>query len=173
MSYLTIALDSSHDKKSFYCGKQLLDDYLHKQAKQDVKRKLSACFVLVQDKNKKVKGYYTLSSATIQRDLLPEAIVKKLPPSYTDLPATLMGRLAVDNSFQGQGLGELLLLDALKRSYDTSVSSVASMAVIVDPIDEAAVSFYNKYGFILLPDSGRMFIAMDTITTLFRPKEAP
>lgn len=167
MSYLTVALDASHDKKNFNCGKQLLDDYLHKQAKQDIKRKLSACFVLVEDENKKVKGYYTLSSAAIQRGLLPEAIAKKLPPSYKDLPVTLLGRMAVDNSFQGQGLGELLLMDALKRSYDTSMSSVASMAVIVDPIDEVAVNFYKKYGFILLPDSGKMFIAMDTIATLF------
>jgi ribosomal protein S18 acetylase RimI-like enzyme len=166
MSYLAIALNFSHDKKNFNCGKQLLDDYLHKQAKQDVKRKLSACFVLLEDESKKIIGYYTLSSTVVQRDLLPEEIVKKLPPSYNDLPATLLGRLAIDNSFQGQGLGELLLVDALKRSYYTSVSSVASMAVVVDPIDEAAINFYKKYGFILLPDSGKMFIAMDTITKL-------
>jgi ribosomal protein S18 acetylase RimI-like enzyme len=167
MNYLTVALDSSHNKKNFNCGKQLLDDYLHKQAKQDVKRKLSACFVLIENESKRIKGYYTLSSTAIQKDLLPEEITKKLPPNYKNLPATLLGRLAVDNSFQGQGLGELLLIDALKRSYDTSVTSVASMAVIVDPLDDAAIKFYKKYGFILLPDSGKMFIAMDTISTLF------
>src|SRR4051794_29986736 len=105
MSYLTSALDSSHDKKSFACGKDLLDSYLHRQAKQDVKRKLSACFVLVEEEGKKVKGYYTLSSASIQRSMLPEEVIKKLPPSYTDLPATLLGRLAVDNHYKGQGLG--------------------------------------------------------------------
>jgi ribosomal protein S18 acetylase RimI-like enzyme len=167
MNYLTVALDSSHNKKNFNCGKQLLDDYLHKQAKQDVKRKLSACFVLIENESKRIKGYYTLSSTAIQKDLLPEEITKKLPPNYKNLPATLLGRLAIDNSFQGQGLGELLLIDALKRSYDTSVTSVASMAVIVDPLDDAAIKFYKKYGFILLPDSGKMFIAMDTISTLF------
>ena len=165
MSYLTTALDSSHDKKNFVCGKDLLDNYLHTQAKQDVKRKLSACFIL--NEGKAVKGYYTLSSTTIQRDLLPEEIIKKLPLSYKDLPATLLGRLAVDNRYQGEGLGELLLIDALKRSYDTSISSIGSMAIIVDPIDEDAVKFYKKYGFILLPDSGKMFISMETVAKLF------
>jgi len=165
MSYLTTALDSSHDKKNFLCGKELLDNYLHTQAKQDVKRKLSACFIL--SVRKEIKGYYTLSSATIQRDLLPQEIIKKLPPSYKDLPATLLGRLAIDSRYQGQGLGELLLIDALKRSYDTLISSIASISIIVDPIDEGAVMFYKKYGFILLPDSGKMFIPMDTVSKLF------
>jgi GNAT superfamily N-acetyltransferase len=166
MTYLTTALDSLHDKKNFVCGKELLDNYLRTQAKQDVKRKLSACFVL--DKGKIIKGYYTLFGTTIQRDLLPEEIIKKLPPSYKDLPATLLGRLAVDNHYQGQGLGEFLLIDALKRSYDTSTNSIGSMAIIVDPIDKDAVMFYKKYGFILLPDSGKMFISMETVAKLFK-----
>ncbi|SRR6266498_2560588 len=166
MNYITVPLDSSHKKRNFNCNKSLLDNYLHAQAKQDVKRKLSACFILADDENN-VKGYYTLSSTSIQRELLPESIIRKLPASYTDLPATLLGRLAVDNLYKGQGLGELLLIEALKRSYYTSINSVASMAVIVDPIDDDAVKFYNKYGFILLPDSGKMFISMETISELF------
>jgi predicted GNAT family N-acyltransferase len=63
-----------------------------------------------------------------------------------------LGRLAVENSLKGQGLGELILSDALKRSYNTSISRIGSMAIIVDPIDENAVKFYRKYGFIALPD---------------------
>ena len=166
MSYLTEPLNSSHNKKDFTCGKKLLDDYLHTQAKQDVKRRLSACFILAANDNI-VKGYYTLSSTSVRRELLPGNIIKKLPPSYSNLPATLLGRLAINNSFKGQGLGELILMDALKRSYNTSLSSIGSMAVIVDPIDEDAVKFYKKYGFIQLPDSGKMFISVDTISELF------
>lgn len=166
MSYLTILLNSSHKKKNFSCGKSLLDNYLHTQAKQDIKRKLSVCFILA-DPDSKVKGYYTLSSASIKRELLPEDVIKKLPPSYSDLPVTLLGRLAVDSSFKGQGLGELLLIDALKRSYDISISSIGSMAVMAEPIDEEAISFYKKYDFIHLPDSGKMFISMDTAVFLF------
>jgi GNAT superfamily N-acetyltransferase len=166
MSYLTTLLSAVHKKAEFSCGTSLLDNYLHTQAKQDVKRKLAACFILADDQNR-VKGYYTLSSAAIPRVILPENVIKKLPPSYVDLPATLMGRLAVDQAYRKQGLGEMLLMDALKRSYDASVTSVGSMAVVVDPIDQGAASFYNRYGFILLPDSGKMFIAMETVAQLF------
>ena len=163
----TIAvLHSSHKKKKFNCGKELLDNYLHKQASQDVKRKLSVCFVFI-DQEEVVKGYYTLSNAGISKGSLPKDLSKKLPLSYTDLPVTLLGRLAVDKSVTGKGLGELLLMDALKRSFDVSKSNIGSMAVIVDPIDEEAVRFYKKYGFILLPDSGKMFLTMKTISELF------
>ncbi len=166
MNQETVVLNSLHKRENFNCGKPLLDNYLHKQAKQDVKRKLSSCFVLADD-SKQVKGYYTLSSASIQRKLLPEVLIKKLPPSYQDLPATLLGRLAIDLSVKGKGLGELLLMDALNRCYDSSLR-IGSMAVIVDPLDEDAVNFYKNYGFILLPDSGKMFIAMETLSGLFR-----
>jgi GNAT superfamily N-acetyltransferase len=166
MSYLTEPLNALHHKKQFRCGKQILDHYLHTQAKQDVKRYISACFVLADEANN-VKGYYTLSSASLERVHLPEEIIRKLPPTYSNLPATLLGRLAVDNLHKGQGLGALLLMDALRRSYDVSIGDVASMAVVVDPLDEDARMFYDRYGFILLPDSGKMFLPMKTIADLF------
>lgn len=165
MGYLAVVLANQHKKEKFSCGKPLLDEYLHKQAKQDVKRKLSACFVLSEGNT--VKGYYTLSTTSIERAQLPEGIIKKLPSSYNNLPATLLGRLAVSKDFQGQGLGETLLMDALKRSYFASLE-VGSMAVIVDPIDEQAGEFYGKYDFIKLPDSGKMFLPMATIARLFQ-----
>jgi predicted N-acetyltransferase YhbS len=77
-----------------------------------------------------------------------------------------MGRLAVDVKYKGQGLGKRLLIDAMKRSYETS-NTIGSMAVVVDPLDEGAEQFYVKYGFIKLPDSGKMFLAMGTIANLF------
>ena len=75
MSYVTVPLNASHKKSAFNCGKALLDHYLHVQAKQDVKRKLAACFVLA-DEHDNVKGYFTLSSASISKDALPEEIKK-------------------------------------------------------------------------------------------------
>jgi len=165
MSYLTSLLANMHEKEKFSCGKAMLDDYLHKQAKQDVKKKLSACFVLSDD-DKEIKGYYTLSNLSIPRSQLPESIIRKLPP-YKDLPVTLLGRLAVDSRFKGQQLGRLLLIDALKRSFDAASTSTASMAVIVDPIDQEATDFYARFGFIALPDSRRMFIPMQTVEPLF------
>ena len=164
--YLTIPLDSKHKKSEFTCGNTYLDNYLQKQAKQDIKRKLSACFVLSSEGNE-IKGFYTLSNAGIPRELIPEDISKKLPRAYESLPVTLLGRLAINEKNKGQGLGKLLLIDALKRSYEVS-KVIGSMAVIVDPIDEDAIGFYNKFGFITLPDSGKLFLSMKTIEQLFK-----
>ena len=165
MEYLTEILNASHRKQEFSCGEPLLDNYLHRQAKQDVKKFLTACFVLA-DSDKKILGYYTLSNLAIQGSDVPRSLAKNIPPSYKHLPVTLLGRLAVDKAETGKGLGGKLLLDALKRSLDTS-SSIGSMAVIVDPVDKKAEAFYAAYGFISLKDSGKMFLAMKTIERLF------
>jgi len=163
---LTENLNSAHRKKEFSCGKEMLDDYLHKQANQDIKRKLSACFVLNDKETNLLKGYYTLSNSSIAQELIPSKFQKKLPNSYTTIPTTLLGRLAIDHRFQKQGVGKLLLIDALKRSYEIS-KEIASFAVVIDPIDEEAERFYDKYGFIKLPDSKKMFLPMNTIKGLF------
>ena len=166
MIYLTEPLDSKHNKLDFSCGKELLDNYLWKQAKQDVKRKLSACFVLVDKETGKISGYYTLSSNSISNNLIPDSFKKQLPKSYLAIPTILLGRLAIDKDFQKRGLGKVLLIDSLKRCYDTS-NSIGAFAVIVDPLNESAELFYNKYGFIKLPDSGKMFLPIKTINQLF------
>jgi predicted GNAT family N-acyltransferase len=158
-------LDKKHEKSKFDCGFELLNNYIRQQAKQDVNRDLSACFVLA-DEDNIVKGYYTLSANSIKRTDFPDELAKKLPPSYADLPTTLLGRLAVDNSLKGKGYGAILLLDALNRSWKTA-ASVGTMAVVVDPIDENAQQFYSRYGFLLLPTSGKMILPMKTIKELF------
>lgn len=166
MTYLTKPLEAGHKRSAFCCGKDALDNYIKTQAKQDMKRRLSVVFVLSKNDND-IEGYYTLSSESIDREIVPESIMKKMPPSYTKLPVTLLGRLAIDKKYQGQNLGRDLLIDALKRTSDLSKTDVGSMAVIVDPLDAQAVSFYEQYGFITLPDRGRMFLPMKTIDTLF------
>jgi predicted GNAT family N-acyltransferase len=165
MNYLTTILAATHVKDKFSCGNIFLDDYIKKQAKQDLKAKVAVCFVLIEE-NKIVKGYYTLSNGSIPRDQLPESFIQKLP-KYKDLPVTLLGRLAIDTKYKGQKLGQSLLIDALCRSFEASAASIASMAVIVDPIDAQAIEFYAKFGFIKLPGSARMFLPMATIAALF------
>lgn len=150
--YLTENLNTTHNKEKFSCGKDLLDIYIKKQATQDIKRKLAACFVIKEKETNYIKGYYTLSNSSIPFD---------------NLPLTLIGRLAVDKIYQGQGIGKILLVDALKRSYELS-KQIGSFAVIVDPLDKDAELFYLKYGFIKLPDSGKMFLTMKTIEQLFK-----
>ncbi len=165
MHYITEPLNSNPKKSDFCCNEKLVDDYFHLQAKQDVKRKLSACFVITTFENQ-VIGYYTLSSNSINRELLPERIIKKLPNSYLNLPVTLLGRLAIDINFKGKNLGEQLLIDALTRCYFTSINSIGSIAVIVDPINENAMRFYSKYGFETIPSNGKMFLVMESISKL-------
>jgi ribosomal protein S18 acetylase RimI-like enzyme len=136
------------------------------QASQDIKRSLAACFVITDEKYY-VIGYYTLSNDSLSRDEIPKEHQKKVPQNY-NVPVTLLGRLARDISAKGTGIGEHLLLDALNRCYNISVKGIGSMAVIVDPINENAIKFYSKYGFTLLPDSGKMFLPMKTISQLFK-----
>ena len=166
MNQITENLNTGHRKNEFSCGKEMLDNYLHKQANQDIKRKLSACFVINDKESNLIKGYYTLASNSIPQNVIPTQFQKKLPKSYSSIPATLLGRLATDNRFQGKGIGKLLLVDALKRSYEIS-KNIGSFAVVVDTLDEDAEKFYDKYGFIKLPDSGKMFLPMNTIKKLF------
>jgi GNAT superfamily N-acetyltransferase len=157
-------LNTALNKKTFSCGKEMLDNYLHLQASQDVKRKLCVVFALFEDTT--IKGYYALSSASVPADLVPDIIKKKMPRSYENLPVTLLGRLAVDLKFKGQGLGAMMLLDALKRSFEIASHSLGSIGVVVDPLDSEAIAFYEKFGFVLLPDSGKMFLPMTDIAQL-------
>jgi predicted GNAT family N-acyltransferase len=141
-----IPLDSrKHLRSNFCCGKESLDNYILKQASQDLKRRVSMVFVLIDEPEMDVLGYYTLSSYTVAITVLDEAFAKKLP-RYPVLPATLLGRLAVDNSQKGKRLGELLLVDALKKSLDAAMQ-VSSLAVVAEALDDQALSFYLKYGF--------------------------
>ena len=158
-------LGPKHDRAAFSSGVEALDNYLHNQAGQDLKKHAAVPFVLTND-GKKIAGYYTLSQFAVALDAVPAEIAKKLP-RYPMVPATLLGRLAIAKEYRGQKLGELLLIDALKRSLDTS-KQLASAAVIVDAKDAAAIAFYKKYGFLDLPKiQRRLFLPMGTIERLF------
>lgn len=134
-----------HHRASFCCGKESLDRYIRQQASQDLKRKIAAIFVLIESSKPNILGYYTLSSYTVELAELDDSLAKRLP-RYPLLPATLLGRLAVDQNAQGQKMGEFILIDALRRSLKTT-EQVASLAVIAEALDEEAIRFYQKYGF--------------------------
>lgn len=164
MNFLTIPLHAGVERTGFNSGNPVLDNYIKRVASQDVKRRLATVYVRVEETV--LAGYYTLSSIGVPRSLVPDIIREKMPPSYSQLPATLIGRLAVDNRFQGQGKGRLLLMDALKRSLFASESAIGSYAVVVDPIDDAAIDFYRKFGFACLETSDRLFLPMKVIRSL-------
>jgi len=158
-------LGPHHDRAGFSCGVEPLDSYLKRQAGQDMKKRVAAVFVLSSD-GKTIAGYYTLSQYSVELGEMPETSARRLP-KYPDVPATLLGRLAVSTAFRGQGLGELLLMDALHRSLALS-RQVASAAVIVDAKNSQAMRFYQRYGFLELPNlPRRLFLPMATVEQLF------
>ena len=156
-------LDSRrHNRSTFSCGIDSLYNYIRKQASQYLKKKVATVFVLVDLPNPEVIAYYTLSSYTVQIVELDEAFAKRLP-RYPLLPATLLGRLAVDNSHQGQRLGELILIDALKKALDAT-AQVASLAVIAEAANERAARFYQKYGFQpFKQDPMKLYLPMQSV----------
>jgi predicted GNAT family N-acyltransferase len=155
-----------HIRSDFCCGQASLDNYISKQSSQDLKRRVAKTFVLIDEPKLSVLAYYTLSAYTVDITALEAAFAKRLP-RYPQLPATLLGRLAVDNRQKGQRLGELMLIDALKRALDVS-AQVASLAVVVEALDESALNFYIKYGFQQFnQDPMKLYLPIKSIEELF------
>lgn len=139
-----------------------LDRYFQQQVTQDIRRRITACFVAITDE-KHIAGFYTLATASAQLTDLPASIAKKLP-RYPSVPTIRMGRLAVDQTFNGIGLGGALLADALDRSIR---SEIAAFALIVDAKNEQAVRFYQHHGFVLLPDASMtLFLPFETVKSV-------
>jgi GNAT superfamily N-acetyltransferase len=160
------ALDKGHQRGAFECGESSLDDYIQRYVTQDAKRSLTRAFVLTGGgaEPARVLGYYTLSATNIACERFPAQQAKKLP--RYPIPAVLLGRLAVDRSVQGKGLGEYLLVDALKRVAAASMT-IGVHAVMVDALHHAAAAFYAAYGFVPLADSKlTMFLPLDTARQL-------
>jgi predicted GNAT family N-acyltransferase len=164
--YRIASLTKSHDRSGFACGSEPLDRYLQQQARQDADKRVAAPFMLVEPPANRVLGYYTLSASVITADELPDKLAKKLP-RYPQPPVILLGRLAVGQSCKGRGIGEFLLMDALRRSLE-SAADIAAMAVVVDAKDDAAASFYRHFDFMPLQrQTGRLFLPMKTVAELF------
>lgn len=143
-------LDASHDRATFDSDSTALNRYLQQQATQDVRRRITACFVAVPGDNLQcIAGYYTLASSSVLLHDLPAATGKKLP-RYPSVPVVRMGRLAVAKVFNGVGLGAALLADALSRA---ARAEIAAYALVVDAKDDFAASFYRHHGFIAMPST--------------------
>ena len=165
MSFTIEALARHHDRSRFRCGSEALDRYLRRQASQDARRKVSRVFVAVPDTPAEVAGFYTLSAGSVERETLPQSVMRRLP--RYPVPVALLGRLAVDRRWRGQGLGSALLIDALRRVCHAS-EALAVYAVVVDAKDERAQAFYERFGFIALPGAvRRLFLPMRTLERLF------
>jgi ribosomal protein S18 acetylase RimI-like enzyme len=160
------ALTAAHDRKSFSSGAEPLDRYLRERATQDIERRVSNCFVALDDADV-IAAYYTFSATSLPLTELPAEAARRLP-RYALLPAGLIGRLAVDQRFQGLRLAGALILDAAARA---SRADSAIFALIVDAKDDAAFAFYEHLGFrpfVSRPAS--LFLPIATALHALNPK---
>ena len=156
-------LSADLDRSAFQSGAQALDHYFQHQLGQDVRRRITACFVATNTLTGQLAGFYTLASASIPLTDLPPALIKKLP-RYPSVPVVRMGRLAVDMAYKGQGLGAALLADALQRCFR---AEIAAYALIVDAKDTTAAAFYAHHGFLPLPEHPlTLFLPLATARSL-------
>ena len=158
-------LGKHHDRKTFDCGEDSLNLYLSRYANQDIRRRVNRVFVASPPTEpQRVIGYYSLSAGSLSAADLPEKHRRRLP--RYPVPVALLGRLAVDKSQQGQGLGAILIADALQRIALAS-QVMAVYAVVVDALNESAAEFYRQFGFSPLPSQPlKLFLPMDTFTQL-------
>jgi len=141
-AFIVEILRSQHDRTSFACGVAALDRYFREIVSQDIRRRLSNCFVAV-DPNATVAGHYTFAATAVPLTELPAEQTRRLP-RYPSVPAGLIGRLAVDRRFQGQGVGSVMIVDAVARAMR---ADTAIYALVVDAKDDAALRFYVHHGF--------------------------
>jgi GNAT superfamily N-acetyltransferase len=147
-------LRAEHDRKAFSCGVEPLDRYFREQATQDIRRRVSACYVAVDSVTAVIAGYYTLAAGGVPLAEMPSQLAKRLP-RYAAVPIVRMGRLAVDQHYRGKKLGAALLWDAILRA---SRSEIAAFALVVDAKDDTAAAFYQHHGFVALDEGQRRWM---------------
>lgn len=154
-------LTGSHDRQGFDCGRLELNDWLRQVARQHQGKGLSKTFVAVREAAPTgICGYYALTLAELESRHLPEAWRKKLPRR---IPGVRLGRLAVDGQYQGKGLGELLLVDALTRAQRI-YAEAGGIGLFVDALDEQAAGYYRNFGFAAAPDNPLLLFLSARVT---------
>jgi predicted GNAT family N-acyltransferase len=160
--WIFCGLNKSLDRQSFDCGVAELNDYLQRYASQNHRKGIATTFVaLASTEDLQIAGYYSVSMAEITVEVLPIEFQKGLP--RYPIPAMRVGRLAVDITRRGEGLGKALLMECFRRAIILS-REIGIFAIVVDATNESAKDFYLKYGFIQLPSQPMsLFIPLATI----------
>jgi GNAT superfamily N-acetyltransferase len=156
-------LGADHDREGFDCGVEPLNRYLREIARQHASKDIARTYVLVKTCDsapKTVHGFFTLSICQVSGEGVPAHLAKKLPKN---IPAIRLGRLAVDRSRHGQGLGKALLVEAMHRAA-RAAEIAGGIGLFVDAKDAAAASFYAKFGFEEIPSAPlTLFLPMGTL----------
>lgn len=149
------ALAKRHDRSAFRSGEAVLDDWFHKRTGQDHRRDVARVIVALDDE--RIAGFYSLGAFSLGPASLPEQLATKLP-RYDAVPAALIGRLARDERYRGEGIGELLLADAINRAL-SAAKNLAIYAIVVDAKNARVAEIYQAYGFRPFPlDPERLFV---------------
>ena len=159
-------LGPEHNRAAFLCEESSLTEYIKTKARKERDEGFCAVFVAsFSDDDKNIVGYYTVSNFSVELSHISTDISKKFP-RYPQVPVTMIGRLARHIDHRKKGIGDYLLIDALKRAFDAS-QNIGSVAVVVDPINEIAADLYKKFGFIHINnDNQRLYMPMGTIEKL-------
>ncbi|MFY9222439.1 MAG: GNAT family N-acetyltransferase [Blastocatellia bacterium] len=156
---LPVLLTKEHDRKTFDCGVEALNEYLRKYALQNQKKHISRTYVSTVEN--KIVGYYSLAYGHVTPQETPHNISAGLP--RYPIPVLLLARLAVDKTFHGKGLGASLLRDALVKA-PAAAEIAALRAVVVHAKDETAKAFYERFGFSSSPANPyHLFMMIDDI----------
>ncbi len=147
----------------FDCGEAEITRFLHEQALQDQEKDLSRTIVLVDETTDQARviGYHTLLMMQVKQEDIP----KDKPKIKRGIPVILLGQLGVDQEFQGQGYGELLLMDAQARVHEIS-KRTGVRAMMLDARTERLASWYEAHDFIRFPRQLRMFKGIQAIRKL-------
>lgn len=165
MAFRLEVLRADHNRKAFSCGVEPLDRYFQEQATQDIRRRVSACYVAIDEATSTIAGYYTLAAGGVPLVEMPAQLAKRLP-RYASVPVVRMGRLAVDQHYRGKKLGAALLWDAVLRA---TRSEIAAFALVVDAKDASAADFYRHHGFVALDDEQRRWLLPLANVTEIKP----
>lgn len=158
-------LEKYHDLTQFDCGEKSLNDWLQRNARQNMRKDICRVYVSTAEKENRVLGYYAIAPSSIGIGDADPSVFKGLPKKLP-IPAILLARLAVDQSLQGHGMGEALLLDAMKKIVQAA-DIISGRIILVHALNEKARDFYLQYGFEPFPSA-----EPDDLTLFMRVKEA-
>ncbi|MBD2624947.1 GNAT family N-acetyltransferase [Trichormus variabilis] len=158
-------LNKSHNRESFNCGNEILNQFLKRTARQHIQKGISRTFVLVEtEQPQTIIGFFTLSICEVKTEKLPPQLSKKYP---TKVAGVKLARLAVSQDWQRQGIGEILMIEAMKRALVIS-DNAGVIGLFVNAKDEKAQAYYQRYGFVSLVDIPlEMFLPLETVKQLF------
>ncbi|WP_013325001.1 GNAT family N-acetyltransferase [Gloeothece verrucosa] len=158
-------LNKSHNREGFDCGNTALNQFLQQTARQHNQKGISRTFVLIDSDRpqEEIIGFFTLTLCEVLVEKLPPTLAKKYP---LRVPGVKLARLAVDKSWQGQGIGEILMVEAMERALLVA-DTAGGIGLFVDAKDETAKIYYERYGFVSLKDRPlELFLPLSVIQSL-------